>query len=142
MPPSTNKKITQDNAKALMLTIVPKTQGTVIFNSLGGIYSNAQGREIARKGHKRRISREATLPIMSALGYKRTFALHQPMSALPPKADMCSAAADVCFGPKADMPSCPRVARRTPSFGLFHFGTRPSLFGSSRPSPFRSRRGL
>src|SRR5262245_46699433 len=27
------------------------------------------------------------------------------MSALPPKADMCSAKAHVCFGPKADMPS-------------------------------------
>src|SRR5262245_56499908 len=26
------------------------------------------------------------------------------MSALPPKADMCSALADVCFGPKADIP--------------------------------------
>jgi hypothetical protein len=25
------------------------------------------------------------------------------MSALPPKADMCSAAKDVCFGPKADI---------------------------------------
>ena len=25
------------------------------------------------------------------------------MSALPPKADMCSALADVCFGPKADI---------------------------------------
>src|SRR5262249_5309097 len=84
MPPSTNKKITQDNAKALILTIVPKTQGTVIFNSLGGIYSNAQGREIARKGHKRRISREATLPIMSALGQKQTYAPQKAMSALPP----------------------------------------------------------
>jgi len=30
--------------------------------------------------------------------------LAQPvMSALPPKADMCSAVADVCYGPKADM---------------------------------------
>jgi hypothetical protein len=30
---------------------------------------------------------------------------HVPMvmSALPPKADMCSALAHVCFGPKADM---------------------------------------
>src|SRR5262245_55842467 len=27
------------------------------------------------------------------------------MSALPPKADMCSAVADVCFGPKADIPT-------------------------------------
>jgi len=34
---------------------------------------------------------------MSALGQKQTFALHQPMSALPPKADMCSALADVCY---------------------------------------------
>ena len=25
------------------------------------------------------------------------------MSALPPKADMCSAASDVCYGPEADM---------------------------------------
>ena len=27
------------------------------------------------------------------------------MSALPPKADMCSARAYVCFGPKADIPT-------------------------------------
>jgi len=40
---------------------------------------------------------------MSALGQKQTYALHQPMSALPPKADMCGALADVCFGPKADI---------------------------------------
>jgi hypothetical protein len=57
---------------------------------------------------------------MSALGHKRTFAAHQPMSALPPiatakadfrtrsclltpKADVCSALAHVCFGPKADL---------------------------------------
>jgi hypothetical protein len=32
------------------------------------------------------------------------------MSALPPKADMCGAARDVCFGPKADMePFCRRA---------------------------------
>jgi hypothetical protein len=33
---------------------------------------------------------------MSALGQKQTFAMHQPMSALPPKADMCAATTDVC----------------------------------------------
>jgi len=38
---------------------------------------------------------------MSALGQKQTWAVHQLMSALPPKADMCSALAHVCFGPKA-----------------------------------------
>ena len=40
---------------------------------------------------------------MSALGQKQTYAVHNRMSALPPKADMCSAEADVCFGPKADI---------------------------------------
>jgi hypothetical protein len=58
---------------------------------------------------------------MSALGQKQTYALQQAMSALPPiatekadmpqmvmsalppKADMCGALADVCFGPKADI---------------------------------------
>jgi hypothetical protein len=30
---------------------------------------------------------------------------HKVMSALPPKADMCIALGDVCFGPKADIVS-------------------------------------
>ena len=40
---------------------------------------------------------------MSALGQKQTFAMQNVMSALTPKADMCSAQADVRFVPKADM---------------------------------------
>jgi hypothetical protein len=40
---------------------------------------------------------------MSALGHKRTFALQNAMSALPPKADMCGATSDVRFGPIADI---------------------------------------
>ena len=40
---------------------------------------------------------------MSALGHKRTFAVQKVMSALPPKADMCSAQADVRFVPEADI---------------------------------------
>jgi hypothetical protein len=39
---------------------------------------------------------------MSALGHKRTLAVQNMMSALHPKADMCSATNDVRFGPKAD----------------------------------------
>ena len=42
---------------------------------------------------------------MSALGHKRTFAVQNGMSALPPKADMCSAQADVRFVPIADIPA-------------------------------------
>jgi hypothetical protein len=60
---------------------------------------------------------------MSALVQKRTCAMQKgmsalppiatakadivamAMSALPPKADMCSATRDVCFGPKADIRS-------------------------------------
>jgi hypothetical protein len=40
---------------------------------------------------------------MSALGHKQTNCHVRVMSALLPKADMCSALADVCFGPIADM---------------------------------------
>jgi hypothetical protein len=40
---------------------------------------------------------------MSALGRKQTIAVQKGMSALPPKADICSALAHVCFGPMADM---------------------------------------
>ena len=50
------------------------------------------------------IAMSALLPIvewlaMSALGHKRTYAVQNGMSALPPKADMCSAQADVRFVP-------------------------------------------
>jgi len=40
---------------------------------------------------------------MSALGQKQTYAVQNRMSALPPKADICSAQAYVCFGPEADI---------------------------------------
>ena len=40
---------------------------------------------------------------MSALGHKRTFALQNVMSALPPKADMCSAKRHVRLVPIADI---------------------------------------
>jgi hypothetical protein len=67
---------------------------------------------------------------MSALGHKQTFALqkgmsalspesdrksgfpHKVMSALPPKADMCSALAYVRFGPKEDIAPLIRSPRR------------------------------
>jgi hypothetical protein len=41
--------------------------------------------------------------MMSALGQTQTFRCVRGMSALPPKADMCSALAHVCFGPIADI---------------------------------------
>ena len=40
---------------------------------------------------------------MSALGQKRTCAVQNGMSALPPKADMCGAKRDVRFVPEADI---------------------------------------
>ena len=40
---------------------------------------------------------------MSALGHERTYAVQKAMSALPLKADMCSARAHVRFGPIADI---------------------------------------
>jgi hypothetical protein len=41
------------------------------------------------------------------LGQKQTYAVQTGMSALPPKADMCSAVAYVRFGPKADTDASP-----------------------------------
>ena len=41
---------------------------------------------------------------MSALGHKQTVAAQKRMSGLPLKADICSALANVCYGPKADIP--------------------------------------
>jgi hypothetical protein len=40
--------------------------------------------------------------VMFAVARKEAFRPPVAMSALPPKADMCSALAYVCFGPKAD----------------------------------------
>ena len=40
---------------------------------------------------------------MSAMGQKRTFRRVQPMSALPPKADIAEVEEHVCLVPKADM---------------------------------------
>ena len=42
-------------------------------------------------------------PVRCPLGHKRTYVVQKGMSALPPKADMCSAQADVRFVPKADI---------------------------------------
>jgi hypothetical protein len=39
---------------------------------------------------------------MSALGHKRTLRRVQPMSAIPPKADIRPRDQDVCFGPCVD----------------------------------------
>jgi len=48
---------------------------------------------------------------MSALGQKRTYAVHKGMSALLPKANMCTAVADVRFRLKADMCGATRNVR-------------------------------
>ena len=49
------------------------------------------------------IGREPTRSvILSALGQKQTYAPQKVMSALTPKADMCTATTDVGYGPKAD----------------------------------------
>ena len=49
---------------------------------------------------------------MSALGQKRTHAVQQRISALPPIADICSATRDVRFGPIADMRRLNQTLRR------------------------------
>jgi hypothetical protein len=68
---------------------------------------------------------------MSALGHKRTCAVHQAMSAFAPKADIC-ALTHVRFGPKADMCNAPDDVRFRPEADI------TSLHGGvdwQRPSP-------
>ena len=56
---------------------------------------------------------------MSALGQKQTFAPQEVMSALPPKADMCSATRDVRYGPKADKRGQNWIERASPVAKVF-----------------------
>jgi hypothetical protein len=65
--------------------------------------------------------------LVSALGQKQTFAPQKAMSALPPKAEMCSALAHVCFGPKADIsPGLPSdIKRLAAEVCLFRASVRP-----------------
>ena len=46
------------------------------------------------------------------MGQKQTCAAQQPMSALPPKADIRSAQADVRFVPIADIEEIPRAKQK------------------------------
>ena len=63
---------------------------------------------------------------MSALGQKRTCAVQKVMSALPPKADMCSAQAHVRFVPKADY-DWDHPLKSGPRSGVYRFGAAPLL---------------
>jgi hypothetical protein len=72
---------------------------------------------------------------MSALGQKRTFALQNGMSALPPKADMCGAKRDVRFVPIADIESVGTPVARDRLFGppALHQRTRAEAQGIFSP---------
>ena len=68
---------------------------------------------------------------MSALGQKQPCAAQKVMSALPPKADMYAALADVCFVPIADISIASRtnaasIQTRSRICGQFH-STLPSF---------------
>ena len=69
---------------------------------------------------------------MSALGHKRTFAVQNVMSALPPIADMCSALADVRFSNRPVW-----VKRFQTSIAAVSMSLTGSCFSSeSAPGPF------
>src|SRR4030095_14054300 len=76
---------------------------------------------------------------MSALGQKQIFA-RKVMSALPPKADICSAAAHVCYGPIADI-SVERQKRSGMREYVQEFAERVANIEASYP-PFFSHRTI
>ena len=49
---------------------------------------------------------------MSVLGQKQTFAVHEPMSALPPLADIGAAQINVCYGPMTNIQGLPGPQRK------------------------------
>ena len=57
---------------------------------------------------------------MSALGQKQTSRHVQPMSALPPKADIDQHGRNVCFVPKADIGTQPPDVRFVPKADIGH----------------------
>jgi hypothetical protein len=84
---------------------------------------------------------------MSALGQKQTFAMQNVMSALPPKADICSALAHVRFVPIADissalraMPSIRRWLVLSLHFRGFH--PPPQIVGKAQECAFKQLAGL
>src|SRR5215475_1643465 len=78
---------------------------------------------------------------MSALGQKQTCAPQTVMSALPLKADSCSAQAHVCFGPKADIspvqkkrPPCGCLSKSKQTFLIQVAAAHRFLRQPSRPN--------
>src|SRR5262245_26993941 len=61
------------------------------------------------KQHKRLLGDQRKSPPLWQFGYI-ILTRDRPMSALPPKADSCSATANVCFGPIADVMRPPSKA--------------------------------
>src|SRR5262249_13943393 len=58
-------------------------------------------------------AKKIAIGVLSALGQKQTFRTAIVMSALPPKADICSATAHVCYGPEADIKNRKTASRRS-----------------------------
>ena len=58
---------------------------------------------LAKWGSEVSLHGNNPVPLMSALGQKRTWRLQFAMSALPPKADIPRLHHDVCFGPISDI---------------------------------------
>ena len=71
---------------------------------------------------------------MPALGHKRTFAVQNGMSALPPKADMCSATRDVRFVPIADIGPSTHLAFWPSVFQELPTGTAGAFLKALMPS--------
>ena len=73
---------------------------------------------------------------MSALGQKQTCAAHKVMSALPSKADMCSAHTHVRFVPKAVIEGVNRktASRRSPPKFILYWSRGERCFSLPAPS--------
>src|SRR5262245_44580240 len=64
---------------------------------------HATAAPLSALGHKRTCAAQNGMSALDPIATRKADMPQMIMSALPPKADMCSALAHVCFGPKADI---------------------------------------
>ena len=75
--------------------------------------------------------------LVSALGHKQTFAVQNVMSALHPKADMCSATRDVRFVPIADIANIGlSVSAKIKTLSKIYFTTPQAIRAPPPPKGF------
>jgi hypothetical protein len=91
--------------------ISPATMNLNTGGNRVGRWSNMEPRCMSALGHKRTYAPQQAMSALHPIATTKADMPQTVMSALPPKADMCSATRDVRFGPEAVI-GCYSINRR------------------------------